>query len=165
MGGDGGNPSTQLTNGIVYAFRGKSDGTFVTQLQLAYYIPSHPDVTNRYQTGDVFSTYPAVGGNTGTESGWISCPINQAAIGFMGRFGQSRAFVNQFKLMCGTVNDLQEPNFDSLTAAVGADVGTFFNAGGCDQDGLEEMGYLSGANVRSGAVLDQFSGICRFAGF
>jgi hypothetical protein len=165
MGGDGGSPSTQIADGIVYAFRGRSDGSFVNQIQLAYYVPSNPGVTNVYQTGDFFGTYPAVGGDGGTESGWIYCPSGQAAIGFFGRSGQGGPYVNQFRLACGAVFGLEEPNYDSQTATLGPDVGEFFNSGTCNNQGLMAMGYLSGAKVRTGSLLDQFIGVCRDAGF
>jgi hypothetical protein len=165
LGFESGDMFADVQPGIIYAFRGLFDGTFVTQIQFAYYIPREPTVTNVYRDGDFFGAFPAKGANQGTESGWITCPADQAAFGFFGTYGGGDgAAVNQFKLACGTVVGLEVPPFSSITAAIGQPIGIPFNAGSCEADGFRDPGYLSGVITWSDNFLNGLSGICRDAG-
>jgi hypothetical protein len=143
-GGTGGFPvSLQgvLINGI-----NVRSGKFVDNIQLAFYIPSQPD--NRFRQGDQTGFIGPVGGDGGSPSGWQFCPDGFAAVGLQGAAGR---YVDRLGLICGRVDN---PASTFTTPVFGGPGGApFFDVCG-------SQGFLSGADVRAGKLIDQVRGNC-----
>lgn len=146
-GGTGGSSIGNLDKGIIYGIRGNT-ATWLTQLELAYYVPSQAD--NQRRAGDAIGTTGAIGGTTGTDSGWRYCPSGYAAIGLTGAAGQ---YVDRLQLVCGQIGN---PTNRVTLAAVGGTGGTAFATEVCASGG-----FLSGVTGRAGTAIDQIQGLCR----
>jgi hypothetical protein len=145
---NGGSGPTTIGGGIIYAVSIFS-GNFVDSMQLAYYIPTHPDNQYHAETNDWYGASPRLGGGGGNNNGWTQCPGGFGVVGVQGR---ANAYVDALGIICASLSD---PNQRVYLQVWGGPGGNSF---------LDDCGvgsWLTSFAVKAGTFVDWEQSYCR----